>query len=239
MDPFGLVSQLSTRADVSAGAFRSITNGITGPLFVPCLLALALAFSIAFLASPHQAAARTMPPLHQSGTSAVPPWSEPSGFPPPRPFGPIMRIAHATETDVDPIDSASEVVQSPAPLPSVRRRSLPDRVARVRRTHLAVVPKVAPRSIDRQPRTDDDHPLGPDRRSTRSHSGSRTRGGDHWIVLPGQTLWSIAAAHLHTNDAARIARYWPRIHRANRDVIGRDPSLIRPGQVFELPPEKP
>jgi hypothetical protein len=56
-------------------------------------------------------------------------------------------------------------------------------------------------------------------------------------VLPGETLWSIAAERLHTDDVRRIARYWPRIHRANRDEIGANPDLIRPGQVLELPPE--
>lgn len=56
-------------------------------------------------------------------------------------------------------------------------------------------------------------------------------------VLPGETLWSIAAERLHTDDVRRIARYWPRIHRANRDEIGSNPDLIRPGQVLELPPE--
>jgi nucleoid-associated protein YgaU len=56
-------------------------------------------------------------------------------------------------------------------------------------------------------------------------------------VLPGDTLWSIAAERLGTDDIRRIARYWPRIHRANREVIGPNPDLLRPGQVLELPPE--
>ena len=56
-------------------------------------------------------------------------------------------------------------------------------------------------------------------------------------VQSGETLWSIAADVLKTDDPRRIARYWPRIHRANRAVIGIDPSLIFPGQVLSLPPE--
>jgi nucleoid-associated protein YgaU len=44
---------------------------------------------------------------------------------------------------------------------------------------------------------------------------------------------------LGTTEARRIARYWPRIHRANRAVIGGDPNLIVPGQVLTLPPERP
>jgi nucleoid-associated protein YgaU len=53
----------------------------------------------------------------------------------------------------------------------------------------------------------------------------------------GDTLWDIAAGVLGTDDAARIARYWPAIHRANRHTIGHDPSLIIPGMVLHLPVE--
>lgn len=71
----------------------------------------------------------------------------------------------------------------------------------------------------------DDEPERPDR--ARWHA-----------VLPGETLWSIAADRLDTDDVRRIARYWPRIHRANRDEIGPNPNLIHAGQVLELPPEQ-
>lgn len=56
-----------------------------------------------------------------------------------------------------------------------------------------------------------------------------------WIVSSGDTLWSIAAAVLATDDERSIARYWPRIHRVNRDVIGANPDVIHPGQVLTLP----
>jgi nucleoid-associated protein YgaU len=58
-----------------------------------------------------------------------------------------------------------------------------------------------------------------------------------YVVRPGDSLWSIAGEWLATQDAARIARYWPRIHRANRAEIGQDPNLIRPGQVLAMPSE--
>jgi nucleoid-associated protein YgaU len=57
-------------------------------------------------------------------------------------------------------------------------------------------------------------------------------------VIAGDTLWDIAALALNTDDARRIARYWPRIHRANREVLGPDPSLIFPGTVLVLPAEE-
>lgn len=56
-------------------------------------------------------------------------------------------------------------------------------------------------------------------------------------VVPGDTLWAIAARALATDDSRRIARYWPKIHRANRATVGPDPNLIRPGQVLRLPDE--
>lgn len=59
-----------------------------------------------------------------------------------------------------------------------------------------------------------------------------------YTVKSGDTLWDIAAQVLMTSDQARIARYWPQIHRANRDVIGRDPNLIFAGQLLKLPVEK-
>ena len=56
-------------------------------------------------------------------------------------------------------------------------------------------------------------------------------------VRAGDTLWSIAAGALNTEDVRRIARYWPRIHRHNAAVVGANPDLILPGQVLELPSE--
>ena len=33
-----------------------------------------------------------------------------------------------------------------------------------------------------------------------------------------------------------IALDWPRLYQANRDIIGGNPHLLRPGQVLRLPP---
>jgi nucleoid-associated protein YgaU len=52
--------------------------------------------------------------------------------------------------------------------------------------------------------------------------------GDTHVVLPGETLWQIAAAL--TGDAHR----WPEIYRANRDQI-KDPALLHPGQRLAIP----
>lgn len=63
------------------------------------------------------------------------------------------------------------------------------------------------------------------------------RAARRYTVRAGDTLWDIAAATLGSDDPRRIARYWPRIHRANRDVIGPDPDRIFPGQRLVLPGE--
>lgn len=61
-------------------------------------------------------------------------------------------------------------------------------------------------------------------------AGARTQ------VRRGDSLWLIAERGLGAGatDAA-IAREWPRWFDANRDVIGADPSLIRPGQRLLAP----
>ena len=55
-------------------------------------------------------------------------------------------------------------------------------------------------------------------------------------MRPGDTLWSIAQHHL-TPDAsdADIDTAWHAWYSANAAVIGADPDLIQPGQLFTPP----
>lgn len=56
------------------------------------------------------------------------------------------------------------------------------------------------------------------------------------VVRSGETLWSIAAAHLGPNATdAQIAAAWPRWHQENIGVIGPDPDLILPDQALRVP----
>lgn len=50
-----------------------------------------------------------------------------------------------------------------------------------------------------------------------------------YTVVPGDCLWYIADEQL--GDPYR----WPEIYEMNRDVIGGNPDLIYPGQVYTLP----
>ncbi len=56
------------------------------------------------------------------------------------------------------------------------------------------------------------------------------------VVRRGDSLWSIAARHLGPDASdAEIARAWPAWFEANRDVVGDDPDLLRPGQLLRVP----
>ncbi|GAA3532030.1 hypothetical protein AFL01nite_20190 [Aeromicrobium flavum] len=55
------------------------------------------------------------------------------------------------------------------------------------------------------------------------------------VVVPGDSLWSIARDHSPGADDARIAAEVRRWHATNRDVIGDDPELIHPGQRLDPP----
>lgn len=54
-------------------------------------------------------------------------------------------------------------------------------------------------------------------------------------VRPGDSLWSITDDLLRRPTAVRVARAWPHLYAANRDVIGPDPDLIRPGMRLVVP----
>ena len=56
-------------------------------------------------------------------------------------------------------------------------------------------------------------------------------------VIHGDSLWSIAANRLTSSASDQdIDREWRSIYALNKDLIGNNPSLIFPGQIFELPP---
>lgn len=65
----------------------------------------------------------------------------------------------------------------------------------------------------------------------------RMSGGRTVLVGRGDTLWSIAAAHLPAGaDIHDIDRGWRALYASNRSLIGSDPDLITPGSRLRLPP---
>lgn len=62
------------------------------------------------------------------------------------------------------------------------------------------------------------------------------RASETVVVAPGDSLWSIAAAHLAPGAGdGEIAAAWPRWYATNEALVGEDPGLILPGQVLLVP----
>lgn len=60
-------------------------------------------------------------------------------------------------------------------------------------------------------------------------------GGTYTVQL-GDSLWAITARSLGAGSSnAAIAGAWPEVYAANRDRIGPDPNLIRPGTELVVP----
>lgn len=128
---------------------------------------------------------------------ATPPWSTPSGYPPPRPLGPAAR-----SYDTHPAIHGT------------------GRSGRVR-----LFPRAGERELAMAA-----HPAGKGIRAREDRQPCRPGTVE---IRKGDTLWDIAAARVVGDE--KVADLWPRIYAANRDVIGDNPDLIRPGQVLELP----
>lgn len=72
------------------------------------------------------------------------------------------------------------------------------------------------------------HPIRTDR-TTRDTARTVT-------VEDGDCLWSLAARAIGPDaSVAEVAAAWPRWWTANREVIGADPDLLRPGVVLHAP----
>lgn len=55
------------------------------------------------------------------------------------------------------------------------------------------------------------------------------------VVRPGDSLWAIAERQLPPRAGQRrVSAAWHSLYRRNREVVGADPDLIRPGQVLVL-----
>lgn len=70
--------------------------------------------------------------------------------------------------------------------------------------------------------------------------GSTPVTGEPVLVRPGDCLWAVARQQLQAAggpapSAGEIAQAWPRWWAANRDVVGDDPDLIRPGMRLSPP----
>ena len=165
-------------------------------------LAPVLGFALVLAGGPARAERRTptAPPIQTGG--APPPWSDASGFPPPRP---LARIEAKKDHAAHPALHAHRTDQS----------------------HVALFPRGHGREETDRKRER--------AKAMRQHPAGKAL--NRYVVRDGDTLWSIAQRELQTEDIRSIARFWPKIHRANRDSIP-DPSFIMPGQVLVIPDTK-
>jgi len=92
-------------------------------------------------------------------------------------------------------------------------------------TNLDVTPVAGP---DGGPGDEDDVP--DDESAATEPSAARSV-----VVGAGDSLWSITDDLLGGASDTAVARAWPALYEANRDVVGRDPNLIHPGQELVVP----
>ena len=64
---------------------------------------------------------------------------------------------------------------------------------------------------------------------------SPTCTGTTHRVVAGDTLWTIAARAVRSNDSNRVTLAWHRIYSANRDSLGSNPSLLKVGASLCVP----
>jgi nucleoid-associated protein YgaU len=205
---------------------QRLTSRVAWPI-APHRRLLFLGLTILWACSTEAPAAGTRSlPTHKPH-APKPPWSGSGGSPPPLP----------------PVPTEGPASQGPrrSAHPAIHRRTLPGA------EHGPLFPRASARPWD-EPRTrsgspstgsGQEEPLLGQSQSPGRHRHEHSPGccRHRYVVRSGDTLWGIAATVLGTDDPRRIARYWPRIHRANRSVVGPNPDLIRPGQILDLPEE--
>ncbi len=80
-----------------------------------------------------------------------------------------------------------------------------------------------------------DRPLSPPTQGHRPVSTPSPHAST-WQVRPGACLWSITSQLLGPRAPAQaVDRGWRLLYAANRDRIGPDPDLVRPGAVLTVP----
>jgi nucleoid-associated protein YgaU len=68
-----------------------------------------------------------------------------------------------------------------------------------------------------------------------SAAGSATCAGTVHTVVAGDTLWTLAAKIVKSNDVGKITATWHRIYKDNTPPLGSNPSLLPVGAKLCLP----
>ncbi|MDO5672191.1 MAG: LysM peptidoglycan-binding domain-containing protein [Actinomycetaceae bacterium] len=72
---------------------------------------------------------------------------------------------------------------------------------------------------------------------TQATPSPQFQASDSHTVKPGESLWSIAAAHLpeELRNDSTVAKEWPKWYAENQELIGSNPHMIYPGQKLRTP----
>ena len=222
-----LFDRVRVRVRVPASGRPRLPVAITG--------SLSLLGFLMTMASPAGATGKRIgTPLPGSRRAPDAPWTETGGFPSPRP--PVE--ARDTGPVIETPDSRPPWTVKPTIHPAIHSGT--PRSARI--TPLFPRHVSGSQSLEKDDRRVERdsadaereesmrrHPAGKDLRSDRLPRLHRVRHGE--------SLWSIAESALGTTEPVRIARYWHKVHHANREVIGSDPNILFPGQQLTLPAE--
>ena len=238
-----LVTALGARPGL-CGQVASVLSRRIAPAAIRRAVELALGLTVAVgtvgLSTAAHAAVPTADHLTASSVDA-----EPVGAPPLRLDWPTSEVAvpsttatttastHPTATAkaVSPAAAAAPAASAAAPSPSHHRSSAPTQPA----TAEPPPGQAAPSSSD-PPTSGSAAPLSP---ATGQGTAAPGRATTAVVVRPGDSLWAIARRDLQAAGASAtvrdVAAAWPLWWAANRQLVGEDPDLLRPGSHLTPP----
>lgn len=71
--------------------------------------------------------------------------------------------------------------------------------------------------------------------SSTVHAASSSTSEQTYVVVPGDSLWSIASRYFDTANPQEVSIGWQRIYELNKSAIGESPNLIHPGLTLQMP----
>jgi len=242
-----LVTALGARPGV-CGQVASVLARRIAPAAVRRAVELSLGLTVAVgtvgLSTAAHAAVPTAAHLAASNVGA-----EPVGAPPLRLDWPTTEVAMpsrtasthptatatATATATSPAPAPTPAASAAPPTPSGHRSSAPTQPATAEPP-----PEHAARRPAEPPPSGSAAPVNP--AATGAGDAAPGRATTAVLVRPGDSLWAVARRDLQAAGAAATARdvaaAWPLWWAANRQLVGEDPDLLRPGTHL-TPPAAP
>jgi len=99
----------------------------------------------------------------------------------------------------------------------------------------AIIAPEAAQAVTGTPSTTHHHSKPVTSKPSTPAAGSATCAGTMHTVVAGDTLWTLAAKIVGTNDTGKITATWHRIYKDNTPPLGSNPSLLPVGTKLCLP----